>query len=246
MGYGFLRQIPAPQPSSIRSRLAPSSTSRRFLLAQTSVRDYCRLRAGKGADALFANAAFAVVLDRAQWEAYPRAIAMVGEVLEAMLRPHAGANADLVLEQLTAIATEAFDRHAVPAAMREVDWRAARVELIRSLGALCERPPLPVELIADAQASWFLAIMPLHEKLGRDDFPALRGRLRALLLQFQGRCRAGRPAGPGAAVRRTTAGCRPRGRVVRQPSKIWRTTGTAGCQDGLVPDRYEMDRDGGA
>jgi hypothetical protein len=154
-----------------------------LLLATTSVRDYSRLRAGKGADALFANAAFAADLERAQWEAYPRALEMVGQVVEAMLRPHAGANAHLMLENLAAIVTGIFDCRAVPSPITEAQWRAERAQLIRSLGALSERAPLPVESVADAQASWFLAIMPLY---GRDDFPALRARLRALLLQVQG------------------------------------------------------------
>ena len=34
-----------------------------FLLAQTCVQDYCRLRAGEGADALLADASFAPALD---------------------------------------------------------------------------------------------------------------------------------------------------------------------------------------
>jgi hypothetical protein len=53
-----------------------------FHLAENCVRDYSRLRAGDGADALLADPAFAVALDKACWEAYPRALAMVGTVAD--------------------------------------------------------------------------------------------------------------------------------------------------------------------
>ena len=87
-GYGFLRPIPASQRHQrSRSRLAPSSTSRRIWLAEACVRDYSRLRAGDGADALFADAAFAAILDQARWDAYPRALAMVGEMARGNASP---------------------------------------------------------------------------------------------------------------------------------------------------------------
>ncbi len=156
-----------------------------YWLAEACVRRYSRLRAGDCADALFADAAFAAILDKTRWDAYPRALAMVAETAEAMLRPHAGAGARVVLEHLTALVLEAFDRRAVPAAIGDVDWRAARAGIIRSLSDIAECRPQPVEAIADAQASYFLAIMPLHEKLSGDDYPALRSQLRALLLQVQ-------------------------------------------------------------
>lgn len=156
-----------------------------FLLAEKSVRDYSRLRAGGDADALFANPAFATALDKAQWEAYPRALAMAGEVIETMLRPHAGENAQAMASGLGAVILDAFDRRTAPPAIGEAGWRAARAELARSLADLARRRPATADTVADAHSSYYLAIMPIHEKLRGDDFPALRNRLKLMLAQIQ-------------------------------------------------------------
>jgi len=156
-----------------------------FQLAETCVRDYARLRAGDGADALFADAAFAAVLDKACWEAYPRALAMVGTVVEALLRPYAGENSHAALSGLIAMILDNFDRRPVPRAIGDVEWRAARADLERSLSDLAHRGPGTVDAIARDHSSFYLAIMPLHPKLGRDDFAALRNQLELALLQIQ-------------------------------------------------------------
>ena len=85
-----------------------------FQLAQACAQDYSRLRARGGADALFADPSFAKALDRARWEGYPRALAMVGAVVEGLLRPHAGENPHAVQFGLMAMMLENFDRRPVP------------------------------------------------------------------------------------------------------------------------------------
>ena len=156
-----------------------------FHLAQTCVQDYCRMRAGEGADALLIDAAFTLALDRARWEAYPRALAMVGTIVEAALRPYAGQNAHAVLFGLIGEILENFDRRPVPRAIGDADWRTARANLDRSLGDLADQRPMSAEAVAEDHSPFYLAIMPLHPKLGADDFPALRSQLKLLLLQVQ-------------------------------------------------------------
>ena len=156
-----------------------------FLLAETCVQEYSRLRAGEGADALLADARFAAALDKACWEAYPRALTMVGMVAVASLRPYAGENAHAVLFGLIAMILDNFDRRPVPAAIGDVDWRAARARLERSLGDLAHEQPKTVEALVQDHSSFFLAIMPLHPKLAGDDFSALRNQLKLSLLQIQ-------------------------------------------------------------
>jgi hypothetical protein len=156
-----------------------------FRLAQTSVQDYCRQRAGNGADALLADARFGPVLDKARWEAYPRVLAMVGAVVEASVRRYAGENSRAVLAGLSAMMLEHFDRRPPPSAIADADWRAARAGLERSLGDLAEQEPKSVEAIADDHVPFYVVIMPLHPKLGPDDFPALRKQLKTLLLEVQ-------------------------------------------------------------
>jgi hypothetical protein len=156
-----------------------------FHLAQACVQDYCRLRAGDSVDALFADAAFAATLDKASWEAYPRALTMVGTVAEGLLRPYAGENSHAVLFGLIAMILDHFDRRAVPPAISAVEWRRARAGLERSLSDLARQRPKTAEAVAQEDSSYYLAIMPLHPKLGADDFPALRNQLKLSLLQIQ-------------------------------------------------------------
>jgi len=172
---------------AVRDQFSPGAfiDEQSFLLAQTCVQDYCRLRAGKGADALLADARFAPVLDKACWEAYPRALAMAGAVVEAALRPYAGENAHAVLFGLISMILEHFDRRPVPRAIGDADWRAVRADLERSLGDLADQQPKSAETVAQDHSTFYLAIMPLHPKLGPDDFPALRNQLTLALLQFQ-------------------------------------------------------------
>ena len=156
-----------------------------FLLAESSVRDYSRLRAGAGADALLTDTVFGAALDKACWEAYPHALAMTGTVFEAKLRPHAGEKSHAMLVGLVAIIRERFDRRAVPKSIGEADWRAGRTELMRSLNDLAHQRPKSAEMVVHDHSSFYLAIMPLHANLAGDDFPALCNHLKAALLQIE-------------------------------------------------------------
>jgi hypothetical protein len=156
-----------------------------FRLAQACVQDYARLRAGEGADALFADPSFTRALDKACWEGYPRALVMVGMVVESALRSHAAADLNGLRSGLVATILETFDQRPVPLAIGDVDWRAARADLERSLGDLTQMRPKSAEAIAEDHSTFYLAIMPLHAQLGPDDFPALRDQLKRSLVQIQ-------------------------------------------------------------
>jgi hypothetical protein len=147
------------------------------LLAEQTVQNYSGLRAGRDAQVLLADAAFRAALDQARCEAYPLALAMVGEAADGALRAHAGNNAQAMAAGLLRLTLDVFDRKPVPRPVGDAAWSAARLEILSSLGELENRPAKAVEAIANAHASMFLALMPLHQKLGRDDFPLLRNAL---------------------------------------------------------------------
>jgi len=158
-----------------------------FQLAETCVLDYSRRRAGaeSGAAALFTDPPLAAALEKACWEAYPRALVMVGTLAEGTLRSYAGENAHAMLFGLIAMMLEQFDRRPVPRAIGEAAWRAARADLERSLNDLARaRPKTPEELARD-HSGFYLAIMPLHPKLGPDDFASLRNQLKLSLQHIQ-------------------------------------------------------------
>jgi len=156
-----------------------------FHLGQISVRSYCQLRADGDPEALFACASFARALERACWEAYPRVLAMVGTIVDAALRPYSGDNALAVLSGLSATILDNFDRRPVPDAIGDAEWHAARADLDRSLGEIGRRPLRTADAVVRDHASFYLAIMPLHPRLGADDFAALRDQLQGSLQQIQ-------------------------------------------------------------
>src|SRR5262245_22386508 len=156
-----------------------------FHLAESCVLDYSRLRAGLGVDALLADPPFAAALEKACWEAYPRALIMVGTLAEGSLRAYAGENAHAVLFGLIATILEQFDRRPVPRAIGDAAWQAARADIERSLNDLTRSQPKTPEALARDHSSFYLAIMPLHPKLGPDDFAALRNQLTLSLQHIQ-------------------------------------------------------------
>jgi hypothetical protein len=175
--FGIFRRHAVRDPAT----LAAFIDEQGLLLSERIVEDYARARAGTEADALFAAPAIRAALDKARWEAYPRALAMAGEVVEGALRPHAGVNEHAVLFALIEVVLVAFDRHAPPAAIGDVDWRAARAELTRSLNDIAHRRPRALESVAQAHASYCLAIMPIDPRLQPDDFAGLLDQLKLAL-----------------------------------------------------------------
>ncbi len=154
-------------------------------LAEVSVHGYCRLLAGANADTLFATAPFVATLNKTCWEAYPRILAMVATVSEAVLRPCVSFNPDLVRAGLVTMVLENFDRRPVPQSVGGDEWRAARADLERSLLSLAIQRLRTVETVVQEEAGFYLTIMPLHPKLGPDDFPALCNQLRQSLQQIR-------------------------------------------------------------
>ena len=159
------------------------------LLAQKIVQDYLRLRAGPSAAALFAEPMFRSAVEKARWEAYPLALAMVGETVQALLHPHAAGKVETVVSGLDRLVLSLFDRKGVPDMIGAAAWATARQDVSRSLNNLVHRPPKPSESIADSFAGLFLALMPMHEKLHGDDFPALRNNLKKTLAGVQEKLR---------------------------------------------------------
>jgi hypothetical protein len=156
-----------------------------FHVAQTSVQAYCRRRAEGDPGELMACASFAAALERACWEAYPRVLAMVGTIVDAALRPYVRDSAPTVMSGLIATILDNFDRRPVPDVIGDAEWHAARADLERSLGEISRRPLRTADAVVQDHACFYLAIMPLHPKLGADDFPALCDELKQSLQQIQ-------------------------------------------------------------
>jgi hypothetical protein len=155
-------------------------------LAQKGVYEYSRARAGHYAKVLFKEQAFQDVADRARWQAYPLGLAMVGEMVEGVLRPHANDRAAL-REALVGLVLSVFDRYPVPAPLGADAWSVARADLTRRLQAVSLHPPKPVKDIPEPFAQAYFALMPIHEKLRGRDYPTMHNYLRVTLINIHDR-----------------------------------------------------------
>jgi hypothetical protein len=175
--FGLFRRRAIRDPAALATFIDGQS----LLLSERIVQDYARSRAGSEAAALLATPAFRAALEKARWEAYPRALSMAGELAEGLLRSHAAEKASAVLLALRALMLASFDRHATPPAIGEADWRGARGELERSLRGLAREHPRTLDAISEEHASYYLAIMPIDARLQPDDFASLRNQLKSSL-----------------------------------------------------------------
>lgn len=165
--------------------LADFLDERSTFLAQHTVDEYSKGRAGPIAADLFAEAAFGAALDRARKAAYPIALTMLAEMAEGVLRPHVQDAQASFFRELEVLVLSVFDRHPVPPGLTPQAWLATRDEVLRSLNELPQQQPpkLPAD-ITKPFAPLFLAIMPIHDMLRSENFPALQNYLRTSLTEM--------------------------------------------------------------
>jgi hypothetical protein len=152
---------------------------------------------------LLADAAFAPALERARWEAYPLFLTMLAELAASALPPQQ-ANVQAALPvALQRLVLAVFDRHAAPAPLSGRAWAALRLDLDRWLADIPLRPPRPAGDIASSFAPSLLAVMPIHDLLRGENFPALRNELLlALSRAHDAFLRRARPRALAAALLR--------------------------------------------
>jgi hypothetical protein len=168
-------------PISDISALSVFIDEQSAFLVQKGIYEYARARAGPYARLLFSEQAFLDAIERARWQAYPLGLAMVGELVEGALRPHADDERHAVHERLSETVLAVFDRYPVPGPIGAADWHLARAELGRRLAAVSLHPPKPAKDIPEQFAEPYFALMPIHEKLRGRDFPTVRNYLRITL-----------------------------------------------------------------
>jgi hypothetical protein len=86
---GLLELFRRPPPISDVSSLAEFIDRNAAFIAQKGIYEYSRARAGHYAKVLFREPEFQAAADNSRWRAYPLGLAMVSELVEGVLRPHA-------------------------------------------------------------------------------------------------------------------------------------------------------------
>lgn len=150
-------------------------------LVQKGIYEYSRARAGHYAKILFAEPEFAEALERSRWSAYPLGLAMVGELVEGVLRAPANVDRGRQLETLRAIVLSVFDRYPIPAAIGGSAWGEARADLARRLQLIGLHPTKRAYDVAEPFARTYFDLMPIHKKLRASEFPTLHNYLKVTL-----------------------------------------------------------------
>jgi hypothetical protein len=150
-------------------------------LVQKGLHEYSRARAGHYAKVLFNEEEFLATLERSRWRAYPLGLAMVGELVEGLLRRHAGDDTAQHLDDVLGLVLSVFDRYPPPAALGEQVWREARSELKGRLQLLGLHPPKRAIDIPAPYARTYWDLMPIHKEIRSRDFPTTHSYLKIML-----------------------------------------------------------------
>jgi hypothetical protein len=170
-----------PPPIDDAQRLADFIDTQSAFLVQKGIYEYSRARAGHYSKVLFKEQLFIDAVDKSRWSAYPLGLAMVGELAEGVLRPHAGNDRSGQLEALRELVLSVFDRYPVPAALDARSWSEARRELSRRMQLVGLHPPKRAFEIADPFVKAYFDLLPIDASLRRSEFPTIHGYLRATL-----------------------------------------------------------------
>lgn len=150
-------------------------------LVQKGIYEYSRARAGHYAKVLFSEEGFATSVEHSRWQAFPLGLAMVGEMVEGVLRSPAIDRRRALLDELIVIVLSVFDRYPVPPSLGKDTWQQSRDELARRMELTAGHARKRVMDIPDPLAEIYFDLMPIHEKLRGRDFQTTRNYLRVSL-----------------------------------------------------------------
>jgi hypothetical protein len=178
----FFRSKP---PIGDTQQLADFIDENAAFLVQKGIYDYARARSGHYSKVLLTDEGFQTALNRSRWRAYPLGLAMVGEMVDAVVEAHAGDDRRAVLDPLIRLVLSVFDRYPVPAVMTEEDWKQSREELALHLERLSTHPPKRVIDIPVPFADRYFDMMPFDKQFLTPDAPTARGFLQLALVSMQ-------------------------------------------------------------
>jgi len=173
--FGFFRrQLPIREVAELADFVDQQSA----YLVQRYIYDYANARSGPYSQSLLRRPDFRENIEHSRWSAYPLGLAMVGEMVEGVLRPHAGENRRDLLDPLIALVLDVFDRYDVPPQLGPEIWREARIELAHKLDQIGTHPPKRVIDIPQVYAERYFNMMPFDKALLTNDVPTTLNYLR--------------------------------------------------------------------
>lgn len=179
---GFFRRRP---PIRKVAELADFIDEQSAYLVQRYIYDYTQARSGPYSKSLLVRPDFMQAVERSRWSAYPLGLAMVGEMVEGVLRPDAGEERRAIIGPLSALVLDIFDRYDAPAQIGSDVWRQLRSELSLKLDQLSMHPPKLVTDIPVPYAERYFNLMPFDKELLTNDLPTTRSYLRLTLTNIR-------------------------------------------------------------
>ncbi|MGA7388892.1 MAG: hypothetical protein WBW99_13305 [Pseudolabrys sp.] len=177
---GLLDIFRRPPPIREVPALAEFIDRNAAFVAQKGIYEYSRARSGHYAKVLFREPEFQSAAENSRWRAYPLGLAMVSELVEGVLRPHAD-DRRAALDKLIAISLVVFDRYPAPAVLGAETWSELRNELTHNLDLIGIRAVKAAKDIPNPFAERYFQLMPIHEKLRASEYPTIRNYLRVTM-----------------------------------------------------------------
>jgi len=177
---GLFRRPRATTPEALRDFLAAQTA----FVAQKTVLDYCRVKAGRSERELFADPDFRAALDHCRWQVFAAAALDVAAVAEAWLRPHAQGREAALAGALARVGADVLDAAPAPTEERPV-LDAAREGLPRHLALLQDAPPRSAHKLPLQAEAPLLATIPIHPDQRIGETPAIKGALRFHIVSSQ-------------------------------------------------------------
>lgn len=153
-------------------------------VAQKTVLDYCRVKAGLHERKMFADPDFQAALSHCRWQSWAGAVQDVTALAEAWLRPHAPGREAALADALAMLGGQVIEAAPAPAEARET-LEAARAALPRHLATLQDAPPHSADRLPLLTEAPLLATLPIHPDQRIGETPAIRGALRFHIVTTQ-------------------------------------------------------------
>lgn len=173
----FRQQPPIRDPEAVAEFIDANAA----LLIQKGIYEYARARAGHYAKVLFAEKEFLEAVERSRWQTFPLGLAMVAEVVDAVMWDKDRQARQDNLAALSEIVLTVFDRYSVPPVLGDAVWAEARAELERRLQMIGLHPPKWAKDVAAPFTEQYFAAMPIFDKLKKPDYPAIANYLKVML-----------------------------------------------------------------
>ena len=183
---GWFEWFRRPPPIADRESLAQFIESQAAFLVQKGIYEYSRARAGHYAKVMFGEQTFTDAFNRARWQAYPIGLAMVGELVDGVVRSTTEKAPADVLDYVRELVLAVFDGHPVPPQIGAAAWRQEREQLDMRLRQIGLHPPKRAMDIPQALAKPYFKLMPIHEKLRGRDFETTHNYLKVTMCNIHG------------------------------------------------------------